>query len=382
MSRVDQNEEESSAEGHDSNTDDIDPGMRFVRNRFSYQNMEFGHDYYEMSDFVAVNRQKFGHKKYAHLTQNSGKFGSVREQLRDRPKLHPNLSDRKKPANGCLSWFKTIAYALFTIISIGTFLIQKLYPEGNLKKITSPEELVHDKVSSLASLLGRSDNVLLVLLHSIHDVGQLLNESSLMELTLAEIEKEGVVPKMWKLIGRESSECESPAKQQLLALAIYLLHDIAAVGGDRAIHRNYALKMFRNCIDVEELNHGIFGVFMMATQTPQGLGSLRGIAKPVTTALKREDFGPWDLPAMKFFAMWSQMTHLGKEDEEGICEFLDFAVKHRDSWKKEFNAMVCLVSQNLKCPAFEALDLESLYRRDECREIFAQFPKGGSEEDL
>ena len=356
---------------HETRTDDdSDDEPKFIRNRFAYQDKKFDHNYYES---LSVDRRKFGHKKYTEFTQNTGKMPSLREQLGQHPKWHHNLQDRSKSRGSCGLWLKRIAYFSMTVIGLISFFIQKLHPASKLKKIKTPDEIVHEKVSHLGVYLGRSDNVLPILFAALQDVGQILNESSLAERTLAEIQEQDIVPKIWKMIGSESSECESPVKQQLLMLALGLLHDISMAGGECAVHRNYAAKLFRHCTDVEDLNSLVCMLMIMATQTQHGLMSLNGIAKQMTSVLKRDNFGPWDLPPAKFFAVWSQMAQLGKQDEEAVCEFVDYAVKYQESWKKDFNAMMCLLSRNLKCNAFEKVDMEKLYKRDECREIFAHF---------
>lgn len=363
-------------------------GVKFIRNRFKYQDKKFEHNYV---DKLPVNRSQFGHKKYSIYTDGLKKLPTVRDQVRGSQRWHKNLNESREengPAQGKKGrsgWLSRI-WTFVSIISIIGTIIQKMHKptaDPNMMKLGASQKIVQNRIVELGQYLNKAEFAPSLVFKAYQEVGEILNESSLAEIALQEIKANKITQKIWRLIDDASSKCVAPDKHYLLMVSINFLYHLMAAGGESYVNKNSAGHFIQHCHDIKDLNTAIFVLLMTATEHNDGLASLNGIGKTITNSFIREEFGPWDFPPMKFFGLWSQRANkLLPDDESAVCKFADFAVKHRDSWSRDFNSMVCLLSQNVKCPAFETFDMETLYIRDECREIFMQFPKREKREEL
>ncbi|KAH0793184.1 hypothetical protein GPJ56_002893 [Histomonas meleagridis] len=362
-------EEEEEEEIEKEKTDDDTP----PRNRFHYTEKVFVNE--QIYPKFPVNYQQYGHKKYRAFAKVANKNETLRTLVRKSFSYHNKLDEidinKKRSSKGNI--FKIVAYIVVTLSTIGTLISHFRAPQTNLSKIVSASDIVNEKVSSLSQMLSKAEFTTTLLYQQIQQVGTLLNESSTISLTLESLETNGVIPKLWKVMSSKSGQCESPTEQYFIALSLLFLHDLSTVGGSSRIDTKIMGKIFDNCGDVEDVTKPLFALLTTVIRKSEGLASLNGFAPILTKSLLKEDFGPWDTPPCKFFALWSAVTDLSQNDKKAICQFADFAVKNREKWSREFNSFICLLSKNVPCSAWETFDIENLYKRDECIEIFSYF---------
>jgi hypothetical protein len=80
------------------------------------------------------------------------------------------------------------------------------------------------------------------------------------------------------------------------------------------------------------------------------------------------------LPPLKFFAYWSYLGGgLGDSDQHEVCRFVDYAVKNSGKWKRDTNAMLCLLEMYISCPSMKTETFQNLHKKDECREVMRDF---------
>ncbi|KAK8881827.1 hypothetical protein M9Y10_044463 [Tritrichomonas musculus] len=363
-------------EEEDSQSDDIE----FQRKRFNYPNLIFDNSFYEKT---MINKSQFGHKKYIYYTENSRKTESVRNIVRDLPQFNPKLTDGLQPKKmkKRRKYFKNIFYFLIGAIAFISAAIQSYHtPHQNLKKIESGVDTISENVRNLQKLLSTSQYTEYLLIPQLIQIGELLNDSSLVNIVASEIHNQNIAPLLYRTIGSEAGGCESLISQKIIEYSLFFLHDLTAFTNGFIISKDAVTKVFSNCNDIVDIDNALFSLLVAYVHKGKNLTLLNGIAKPIVKTILRDgNFGPWNLGPMKFFAYWTTISNLIPEDKENICRFVDFSSKNQDGWKSEFNAMICLLSKNIQCPSFENIDLYNLYKRDECREIFTQFNKTSSQ---
>jgi hypothetical protein len=180
---------------------------------------------------------------------------------------------------------------------------------------------------------------------------------------------------MWGLVKREGRQCENPNSQNIVAYGLLYLHDLVLAGGSGAVDHRGIASVAEHCHDVQLINGALFDLLILLTETPEGRAALRGVGGGVASAIARAQFGPAVLPAMKFFAIWSQRDRLGWKDVNGACKIAGFALKNQNLWKKDYYAAYCLLARNMVCPGMDAEVNEQWFKRDECKQILQQFPE-------
>lgn len=378
MSKSQVEEEEDIDETEEEDTQNIDDD--FQRKRFKYSEKIFDYDFYEKR---MVNNSQFGHKKYTYYTEDSRKTESVRSIVRNLQQLNPKLTDglqSKKMKKRSKRIGNIVKNAFFLIAFISAAIQSYHKPQPNLIKIKSGVDTISESVNNLRKLLSTSQYTEYLLIPQLLQVGELLNDSSLLRIAASEIRKQDIAPLLYRTLGSESSGCESLMSQKIIEYSLYFLHDLTAFSNDFHVNRDALAKVFSNCNDIVDIDNALFSLLIAYVHKTKNLTILNGIAKPIVKTILRDgNFGPWNLGPMRFFAYWTTYAALIPEDKENICKFVDFSVKNKDGWKSEFNAMICLLSKNIQCSSFEDVDLYNLYKRDECRNIFLQFNKTGSQ---
>lgn len=374
--KIEEEEDIDETEEEDSQNDDID----FQRKRFNYPEKIFDYNLYEKK---MINKSQFGHKKYSYYINDSRKTESVRNIVRDLPQYNAKLTDglQSKKIKKRSKHIGNIVKNAFFLIAFISAAIQSYHkPQPNLMKIKSGVDTISESVNSLRNLLSTSQYTEYLLIPQLLQVGELLNDSSLLNIASSEIRRQDIAPLLYKTIGSESSSCESLISQKIIEYSLFFLHDLTAFSNNFNVNKDSLAKVFSNCNDIVDIDNALFSLLIAYVHKSKNLTILNGIAKPIVKTILRDgNFGPWNLGPMKFFAYWTTFANIIPEDKENICKFVDFSVKNKDGWKSEFNAMICLLSKNIECSSFEDADLYNLYKRDECRNIFDQFNKTGSQ---
>lgn len=365
-------EEDINEEDKDSQSDDIN----LQRKRFNYSNMIFDTDFYEKN---MINKGQYGHKKYSYYTENSRKAESVRNIVLDHPKYNPKLTEDFKSVKientgGKFFTFSKIIIFIFFVIFAAIQFYHK--PQSHLMKIRSGVDAISEKVGELRKASSISDYAFGILISQMFQIGGLLNDSSLRNIVASEIRKQGIAPLLYQTIKSHSTSCESGESQIIIQVSLKFLHDLTAFSNGFKADIESLTKVYSNCIDIIEIDDLVFSVLNAYIHKAKNLTLLNGITKPIVKAILRDgNFGPWDLGPMKFFAYWSANGRIPPEDKENICKFVEFSVNNRNSWNRQFTSMLCLLSQNVECKSFENVNLNDLYRRDECKSIFQQHLK-------
>jgi hypothetical protein len=366
-------EEEEIPEADEPGSSQDSGEITYSKKRFRYQEKKFAGLGWEKS---LINLGQFGHKKYKVYTNRQGKPLSIRKFLHgsiDRP-AYRRLDDD----NGILkirgksggSWMKTV----LVIVSVSTLaggIIQALHrPHGDLERISSVKDMIHDKVGGISELLTKAEFTRGVLMGLLVEVGNFLNDSALAQVTISEIQEQRLAEGIWKFIGREASACENPGVHQILMMCIHFIDDLVSSGGESRSNAGVIGKVAQRCIEVEMINSALFEFLTTAAVTGDGSRWMSGLAGSLVKPLIAEGFGPWTFSAMKFFAFWSEMGRIFGRDQDEVCRFVEMAVGRQDSWKREHVSMFCMLSKNLRCPFLASMDVEKYHRRDECTEIF------------
>ena len=346
------------------------------RYRFKYPHTNFGH---EFSKKLSTNKNQFGHKKYNFYLEHSQREMSINNIAKNQIRFHKNLMDKKKPESKAKRNIKRYIIRGFTIITSLLFLMTNLLPQfvkpqNTYRKIESATDIVYSSINDLSVLLSKSYYDYMTLINSIMQVGMLLNESSVAGITMEEIKNKGIVPLLYKTISNEAGYCEDPLKREVMKNSFYFLHDLYGAGDDNVINRGVIYKVYSNCGEIIDMNHCLFSFLIRVAQREAGLKQLDGVTKNIVKHAKKKEFGPWTLPVARFIAYLSEVGHLDDDDKGAICDFVEQASQNQDKWSKDFNSMICLISKNVKCEtAYQNINLNRLYKLDECIEIFEEF---------
>jgi hypothetical protein len=218
----------------------------------------------------------------------------------------------------------------------------------------------------------------MLLLSAIRRAGRLFNESAFINQTIDQVVRLRLTGKIWGLVKREGRQCENPNSQNIVAYGLLYLHDLILAGGSNAVGAVDAGGMtlvVEHCHDVQLINRALFDLLILITETPANRVALRGVGGSIGSAIARAQFGPAVLPALKFFALWSQRDKLGWKDTNGACRVAAVALENQEMWRKDYYAAYCLLARNLVCPAMDVDVNERLLKRDECQQILQQFPE-------
>lgn len=355
--------------------DQDDAEYRDHSERFNYQRFKLND--YQLLSKNKINDKQFGYRKYSFYIERNKREKGVRGMVRELDQYTPNLTssgafDSKGMAKTKSFIFSFLGKALAIASVIGLFINQYHKPQAKFNKISSASEQVYEAVHNLAELLKKSSYTETLLISAIKSVGQLLNESSLVDLALAEIKQQKIVPSIWKFIGIEGSTCEKQLSQYELIFSFSFLHDISTAGGDHYINTRVMRKIVDHCDEFEEVAKAYYSLLMTATSYQDGLNTMKGLADPIVRPLLYQDYGPWFQSPISFFAIWSHNGNLTIEDRKGICKFVDYTSKFADSWTKPFKSMFCLLSKHIHCDCMDKLEMEAYYQLDECKNIFSQ----------
>jgi hypothetical protein len=362
---------EDEEEAGEAQQDEGSPEHKYDRKRFKYQDKQFGHTIFPK---VGINRRQFGNKKYSFYTARSNSTKSARDQVRDMPSLQRFGEASTASRRGRRSCFRSSFMFIAGIVGvIGMFINRYHTPVSNLRRILNPRDLVAERVQSLASVLKKGDLVRPLFLRGFEEVGELLNTTQYANLTLEALRDDRVLRGVWKFIDGQAESCESPGSELLLRFAFSFLHDVAASGGDVEVSVRTIGKVVSRCLESEESTKPLWSLLVLAARTAIGRESLAGIARPVAAAIMREEFGPWTFAPMPFFAVWANWGPLGEADERSVCQFLEFAVVHREKWKREQYAMMCIMADGIKCPCMDTDDYKALYQKGDCKRVLQDF---------
>jgi hypothetical protein len=347
------------------------PDHKYERKRFRYQDKQFGHTIFPKA---GIDRRQFGHKKYSFYTAKSNSTKSARDQVRDMPSLQRFGESSNASRGSRRSSFRSNFMFLAGIVgAIGMFINRYHTPVSNLRRIMNPHDLVAERVQSLASVLKKGDLVRPLFLRDFGEVGELLNTTEYANLTLDALRHERVLPGVWKFIDSQAESCESPGNELLVRFAFSFLHDVAESGGDVDVSVRTIGKVLSRCFEIGDITKPLWSLLILTARTAVGRASLAGIARPVATAIMREEFGPWTFSPMPFFAVWANWGTLGDADEKSICQFLEFAASHGEKWKREQYAMMCIMGDGIQCPCMDNDQYKALYQKGDCKTVLRQF---------
>jgi hypothetical protein len=343
----------------------------YVRNRFRYQEKTFGHRFFEK---IAVNNRQFGHKKYCLYTEFTPKPPLIRDMIRAKPKWNVALDEiggytRTKPTRHILT---TYTWIIVVLVLAGLHLSRFRSPDSNLRPIQEAHNIIKDSVVSLSQLFG-SHYTASLLVSQLTRVGHLLTESAHVNVTVSEIYKHKIPKKLWSLLDQQATECVWPSTAIEIRVVLQFFHELAFVSPSSQINQKTIAKLVDNCHAQDDVQSIVFKYLIISIGNATGEVALRGIAKPLVSILARQGIGPWQVPALKFFALWSQLSVLDEKDRSEILRLVTVLWKDRESWSREYNAMFCLIDRNLKS-GFPEAEAEKVRGKDECKEIFEQFP--------
>lgn len=363
------NEEEDISESEDNT---------YQRKRFKYPDKRFGHEYF---DPPYINKKQFGHKKYIYYTEHRSQTESVRSIVKDLPKFNKKLTDstqsrKSRKIKG--AFYKVISY-LFGALALVSAIITKVHrPPVTIKNIISSSELISGHVDTMAKFLSTSQKS--SLLHfEVDYIGQCLNDSTLMPLTIRILKQKKVPELLYKFISSESTTCESYYSRHFIKLCLYLLHDITAFGHGIQVNRNTVLKVLSNCADSQDVIEPLYSVMISHINNNKTTTVFNGIAKNIYQEMIRESFGPWDYPPAKFYAFWSTYVPLTNDDQNNICKFVDFAILNHGDWSNQFKSMMGLLSKNVKCNGFDQINMQHIYSLQQCQDLLMRFSKQSSD---
>jgi hypothetical protein len=235
--------------------------------------------------------------------------------------------------------------------------------------------VIDDRISTFANLLRHPDLGKPLLASAFREVGSLLNQTGAVELTLAAARDAGIVPLIWEFLRTEASSCDSPLSEYLVVYALALLQDMAAAGGEVTVNGGIAGKVFQKCYESEDVIGALFQFLTAATQSPQTAAGLHGVARPIVATLEKEEFGPWVLPPMSFFAIWAHGRRLLDADMKAVCRFVEYAIANEQRWKRQHYALLCLLAEGVKCPCTETELFKRIHANADCQNVMEQFER-------
>jgi hypothetical protein len=330
---------------------------------FRYTHKVFGHS--SLPPFP-INRTQFGHKRLAFHFRKASE--TTRSIVRSLPHEHTNLLDAPKARNSrrgsALRW--GLVVFIVGCAAIGAAINFFHTPQTELRQIKSAASIVSERVSTLGQLLQRPEITKALLFTAFEEVGSLLNQSGVVELTIEAIVNEGIVPKVWQFLKNEAGECESRGSQVLIVYGVSLFQDIAVSGGPISVNAQAVGKIFERCYEIDDVVTAV-SQFLAVVAQVKGIG-LGNAAKLIVNVLVKEEFGPWVLPPFRFFAIWSRSRKLSETDAKTACEFLAYMVKHGYRWKREHYGIMCVLAEGVKCPCMETEEGQKLYANGDCKE--------------
>jgi hypothetical protein len=356
---------EEEAEEECIGTDEEEPAMT-PRNRFRYTAKTFGHS---PAPF-RLHRSQFGHKQLTRYFNDP--HASTRAIVRTLSRNHENLLD--PPKHPPRKWLLYLVFGLAAATAVMSFFKPA---QSDLTKIMSATEIIDDRISTLANLLRRPDISRPLLASSFEKVGSLLNQSDAAELTLKAMSDAGIVPLIWSFLKSEASLCRATSSQYLIILAVALLQDTALAGGELSVNGPIAGKLFQRCYEYESVIGELFQLLAVALQIPRAAPGLHGIPKLIVATLEKEEFGPWVIPPMGFFAMWARERKLLDADMKAVCRFLEYALANEQRWKRQHYALLCMLAEGVKCPCMETEEFQRIHRNADCQDVMRQFEARG-----
>jgi hypothetical protein len=355
-----------------------DPSV-YKRSHFKYTTKTFGHSYYAK---VSLNQRQFGHKKYSFYTTKSHHDSSTRAQVQSLPREYVNLSSGLRPPSATAMPTRQILGVFVAICAIIGAAIQSYHtPKSDLQPVASAREIVSGEIHSLTELLRRPYFTRALILKGIETLGEVLAQESAAEGALEAIRNESFVQTLWGFLASESSACEAPASMSVIVLGLNLLRDISLSGEETVVDRRAAARIFGRCYEIQDISATLSQLLIRATRTKAGLESLDGIAKPLVGSAVGDEFGPWALQLWRFLAVWSNLGKLGKDDMKSVCQFFEFAIQNKASWKRDHYATMCLLAEGVNCSCMATPDFQAMHASSGCTDVVNRFAGRTQTED-
>lgn len=253
----------------------------------------------------------------------------------------PTPDKEPKQKSSCCKTFGLIILSLFLIYAISSVL-----PYIDFNYFSKTDEILDERTISkrvvenaVKALQYSKDDIEII--RSMIEVGKLVNQSSYVDKIIPLLKKSNFDQLAWKATIEPSKQCDLMQNYQIINAILYVLHDSIYSGAEFDINLESIETILKNCAKLEDPPFVLLRVVDLIAEKKKIDSGIIPILDQYSTTT---GFGPWSRIIARLMA---NVDEISEENKQIITKFLDFSLKSKENWGKEFRPNFCALSNRI-----------------------------------